>query len=255
MTVPGSAVGGLNLLHRLDARVKIVGLVGFAVVVVTTPPQAAWAFVLYALTLVFLAALARLSPLAVGKRLLVIVPFVVVVAIFLPFFHPEGRVLVEWGPLRVTDRGALIFWNTAAKAVLSTWGMIILGLTTSFPELVNGLSDLRMPRVFVLTLSFMHRYSRLFLEESQSMRRAMASRNYNPRWLGQVPALGKMLGALFLRSYSRGERVYVAMVSRGYEGTFALNGRRRLRATDLAFAVFILGAAAVIRIVVAAGGF
>ncbi len=255
MTIPGSSAARPPLLHGLDARVKIVSLIGFAIVVVTTPPQAAWAFVLYALTLAFLVALAHLSPLAVGKRLLVIVPFVLVVAIFLPFFHQEGRTLLEWGPLRVTDRGALVFWNAAAKAVLATWGMIILGLTTSFTELVNGLSDLRVPRVLVLTLSFMHRYSRLFLEESQRMRRAMASRNYNPRWLGQVPALGKMLGALFLRSYSRGERVYVAMVSRGFEGTVALKGRRRLQATDLAFLVFLLGAAVAIRIVVATGDF
>jgi len=247
------AVDSPGLLERLDARAKILGFVIFAVVVVTTPAHAGWAFVLYGLTLVFLAALARLSPLAVAKRLLVVVPFVVVVAVFLPSYHQEGRAILEWGPLRVTDRGLLVFWNAAAKALLATFGMVILGLTTHFQELVHGLGRLHVPRVFVLTLSFMHRYSHLFLEESRRMQRAMQSRNYQPTWLGQAPALGRMLGSLFLRSYSRGERVYVAMVSRGYEGTFPLAGDRRLRASDVVFLACLLAAAAAIRTAAALG--
>jgi cobalt/nickel transport system permease protein len=251
---PDSASNAPNLLARLDARAKVIGFVVFAVLVVTTPPEAGWAFMLYGLTLVFVAALGRLSPSALAKRLLVVVPFVLVVAVFLPFFHQEGRALLEWGPLRVTDRGLLVFWNAAAKAVLATLGMIMLGLTTPFEELVSGLGQLHVPRVFVLTLGFMHRYGRLFVEESRRMQRAMQSRNYEPRWLGQVPALGRMLGSLFVRSYSRGERVYVAMVSRGYEGTFRLEQSRRFGLLDVTFLVGLLGAAAAIRTVAALGG-
>lgn len=243
-----------SILSRLDARAKITGFVGFAVVVVTTPPHTAWAFVLYALVLTFVAAWGRLSPLALAKRLWVIVPFVLVVAVFLPFYHQEGDPVLTWGPLRVTEAGLFVLWNVAVKAFLATSGMIVLALTTPFEELVNGLVRLRVPRVFVLALSFMHRYGHLFVEESRRMQRAMQSRNYQPVWLGQASALGRMLGALFLRSYSRAERVYVAMVSRGFEGTIRVEQSRPFRVLDAAFLLVLLGAAIAVRTVTALRG-
>ena len=63
----------------------------------------------------------------------------------------------------------------------------------------------------------------------------MIARNYRARWLWNVPTLGYMLSAIFLRSYSRGERVYVAMLSRGYEGTVRLAEGGRFGTTDALF--------------------
>lgn len=241
-------VAARSPIHRLDARAKIVGFIGFAVVVVTTPPEAAWAFVLYAVALAFVAGLARLTPGRLAKRALVIVPFVIMVAIFLPFFHQDGREVFSVGRLRVTDMGLLVLWNAAAKAILGVLCMIILGMTTTFSEMVTGLERLRIPKVFVLTISFMHRYSYLFVEESRRMQRAMASRDYRGTWLGSVPTLGRMLGSLFLRSYTRGERVYVAMVSRGYEGTIPLESDAVFRRSEALFLFALLGAALAVRI-------
>ncbi len=104
----------------------------------------------------------------------------------------------------------------------------------------------------MLTVSFMHRYSHVFLEESRRMQRAMASRNFRGRWLGNVPTLGRMLGSLFLRSYGRGERVYVAMVSRGYEGTIRLEGEGDFGRSEALFVAGLLGTALVVRIAAAA---
>jgi cobalt/nickel transport system permease protein len=234
-------------VHAVDARAKILGFIGFTVVVVTTPPRPAWPFVLYAALLAFVAALARLSPARVGRRALVVVPFVLMVAIFLPFFHRSGVVAFSYGPLQVTDEGLLVLWNAGAKALLGVLSMIVLTSTTTFSELVEGFERLRAPKVLVLTVSFMHRYGYLFLEESRRMQRAMASRNFRARWLGNVPTLGHMLGSLFLRSYNRGERVYVAMMSRGYEGTIRLERGEPFRAADALFLAAVLTAVVAIR--------
>ena len=65
----------------------------------------------------------------------------------------------------------------------------------------------------------MYRYSFLFLEEYRAHAPGDGLPQL-PRPLAlEEPVLGHMLGSLFLRSYERGERVYVAMLSRGYEGT------------------------------------
>jgi cobalt/nickel transport system permease protein len=235
-------------VHRLDARAKILGFIGFAVIVVTTPPETVWAFVLYAVALLFIAGLAHLAPAQLAKRALVIVPFVLMVAVFLPFFHQNGRQVFALGPVHVTTEGLLVLWNATAKAVLGVLCMIMLSMTTTFSELVTGLGRLRLPRVFVLTVSFMHRYSHLLVEESRRMQRAMVSRGYRATWLGSVPTLGRMLGSLFLRSYSRGERVYVAMVSRGYEGTINLEGDGIFGRAETVFVAALLGAALAVRL-------
>jgi cobalt/nickel transport system permease protein len=51
------------------------------------------------------------------------------------------------------------------------------------------------------------------------MKRARDSRCFGGRWFWQSKVIGHMVGMLFLRSFHRGERVYLAMLSRGYDGT------------------------------------
>lgn len=235
-------------LHRLDARAKILGFIGFTVVVVTTPARAVWAFILYAAILFFLIGLSRVPLTYVLKRALVVVPFLVVVAVFLPFFHKAGAGGYSLGGTRVTGEGLLVLWNAGAKAVLGVISMIVLAATTTFPQMLSGFERLRAPKVFILIVSFMYRYSFVFIEEARRMRRAMTSRNYRARWLWNVPILGRLLGALFLRSYSRGERVYVAMLSRGYEGTVRLGSDTDFGPAEAAFVTAVLAAAVAIRV-------
>ena len=59
------------------------------------------------------------------------------------------------------------------------------------------------------------------------MRRARLSRGHDPRFLWQVGATARGVGALFVRSYERGERVHLAMLSRGFDGAHALRRGRR----------------------------
>jgi cobalt/nickel transport system permease protein len=222
-------------LHRLEPSTKIVGFVGFAVVVVSTPGRAVWAFAVYALALCFLVGLSGLGLGQLLKRALVVLPFVVLVAVFLPLYGRAGAGGYNLGGLHLSSGGLLVLWNVGAKAVLALLSVILLTATTGFQELLGGFQRLRLPQVFLLTMSFMYRYCFVFLEEVHRMRRSMASRNYRARWLWNAPVLGRMLGSLFLRSYSRGERVYAAMISRGYTGAFRLSSTGRPGIRELAF--------------------
>jgi cobalt/nickel transport system permease protein len=228
-----------GLLSRLDPRAKIVAFLTFTVVVVTTPGTAVWAFVLYAAVLVFLAGLGRVPLRALLRRLALVLPLLVAVAVFLPFAGDPGAAPgVREGPLtfQMTSHDLGILWNTGAKATLSVLSVSLLGLTTPLPRLLAGFQALRAPRLIVLIVGFMARYGALFVDESRRSQRALTARNFRARWLGNVPVFGHMLGALFLRSYSRGERVYLAMVSRGYDGTMPQPTPLRLLPVDVAFA-------------------
>ncbi|MGD0089504.1 MAG: cobalt ECF transporter T component CbiQ, partial [Planctomycetota bacterium] len=121
------------------------------------------------------------------------------------------------GSLALPRSGLLVFWNILAKSLLGASAVILLTSTTPFPALLGGLAWLRVPRLFIMVLSFAYRYVFVLLDEAQRMKRARDARCYAGQWLWQTQVVGQMLGTLFLRSYERGERVYLAMLARGYE--------------------------------------
>jgi len=65
-----------------------------------------------------------------------------------------------------------------------------------------------------------HRYALVFADEFGRTRRALLARNFEARWLWQTGAIGRLIGSFFLRAYERGERVYLAMLARGFTGVF-----------------------------------
>ena len=220
-------------IHRLDPRAKIVGLAGITLVAVSTPLRAWPAFLACALALAGIAAAARIGPATVWPRVRVIVPLVVFVAAFVPFVR--GGPSVQAGPVALSEAGLATFALVTAKATIGALGAVLLGATTAFPDLLHGLERLRAPRLLTVIAGFMYRYVFVIADEARRMRTALAARAYRPRHLGQVATLGRMVTGLFLRSYERGERVYVAMVARGYAGTMPRLSVLAFRRTDAVF--------------------
>ena len=104
-----------------------------------------------------------------------------------------------------------------------------MAATTEVPDILLGLDRLRVPRLITAIAGFMVRYLDVVLGEMHRMRIAMLSRGYDPRWIWQGRALATSSGALFIRSYERGERVFQAMVARGYEGQMPVLGSEPTR--------------------------
>jgi cobalt/nickel transport system permease protein len=210
-----------SIIHRLDPRTKLVTTLFFILAVVLTPPNRWPAFALYFILVATLLFFSRVPPLYVLKRSLVIIPFVVLIAIFIPFFKAgevAGSYNIWLWQISVTYSGLQVFWNILAKAWLSILSLILLTSTTKFSSLLKGLAQLRMPGVMVMLLSFMYRYLFVLVDEVMRMRQARDSRNFGGGRLRQLRTIGNMIGTLFIRSYERGERVYAAMMARGFDG-------------------------------------
>ena len=236
-----------SFIHKLDPRTRFITTFAFILVVVLTPPTRWQAFALYFALLAGLILLSKLPPLYVLKRSLVIVPFVLMIAIFIPFFRP-GEVVGSYNvwlwELSITYSGLLVLWNVVIKAWLSILSLIVLSSTTKFSELLKGLEQLRMPKVMVMILSFMYRYIFVLVDEVIRMKQARDSRNFGGKRTWQLKTIGNMVGTLFLRSYERGERVYGAMVARGFEGQTRTLTNLRFQAVDLYYAMgFAVGLA------------
>ena len=233
-----------SLIHRLDPRTKLITSLGLVTVVVLTPPDRWFAYAVYFLVL---AALVIISKVPVGyviKRSLLIMPFVLMIAIFIPFFK-EGEVAGSYNiwmwQLSVSHSGLEVLRNIIIKAWLSIVSLTILSATTRMPDLLKGLERLKVPKIIVMILSFMYRYIFLVVDEAMRMKQARDARGYGGRWLGQARIIGQMIGTLFLRSYERPERVYLAMTARGFTGEIVWSGRLSWQFRDLAVVATVMG--------------
>ncbi len=202
-------------VHRLPPEVKILATLLFTIVVVLTPREEFRAFGGFALLLAAVAVLARVPVGWLAKRATIELPFVVL-AVALPFAGHGER--VEWLDMSLSVDGLYGAWNIVAKGTLGVVASLLLAATTTMRDLILGLDRLHCPSVFTQIATFMLRYLDILAEDARRMRIARLSRGYDPRFLWQVKAFAVSVGALFLRAYERGERVYLAMVSRGYDG-------------------------------------
>ena len=206
---------GCSPVHRVPAEVKIVGLALFVLAVVATPREAFWSFGVYALILVAIWRLARIPVTWMLPRMAIEVPFLVL-AVLLPF--ADGAPRAEFAGLSLSVPGLYAAWGIVIKGTLGVAASLTVAATTPARELPAALSRLGMPALLTSVLSLMIRYIDVLAAEASRMRLARMSRGDSPRALHQGGAIAKSVGTLFLRSYERGERVYLAMVSRGYDG-------------------------------------
>ena len=206
---------GTSPVHRLPPEVKIVAMVGFTLAVVATPREAFWAFAGYAALLTLVAGIARVGVRWLLTRSLIELPFVVF-AFALPFVATGER--VDWLGLSLAVDGLYGAWNILAKGTLGVLASLLLAGTTTVRDLIVGLDRLRCPPILTQIATFMLRYLDVLLGEARRMRVARLSRGDDPRFLWQLRGFAAGIGALFLRAFERGERVYLAMVSRGYQG-------------------------------------
>lgn len=212
-------------LADLPAHVKVVAALAFVLGVVATPRTAVPVFVLDAVVVAFVAHRAGLALPALVRRLAVELPFVAF-ALLLPFLAGGPDVAV--GPLSLSVAGLWSAWGVLAKATLGVAVAVVLTHTTPPGDLVGGLQRLRVPGPLVAIGAFMVRYGAVLSAEVERLRIARVSRGDDPRWLWQARSVATTGGALFVRSFERGERVQLAMAARGFDGRWPTSGAAAL---------------------------
>jgi cobalt/nickel transport system permease protein len=188
-------------VHRLPASLKLVLAVAIVVVTVSMP-LATWAwFAGAALGLVATCALAHLPGGFVARRLVSLEPFVLGVSL-LALLQPAG---------------GRVFAGLVLKSTLCLLTMIVLSSTTAVADMLQVLRNLRVPAILVTTLALLYRYLFVLVDESQRLGRARASRTLVPSRRRTWFLLGSGLGMLFVRASERAERIYAAMLARGWK--------------------------------------
>ncbi len=212
-------------LHEIDPRVKTVAFFAIVIATMLVPFSNATPLFFYGFLVLFFLVSSRLPAKFVVMRVLGILPFVFVLALSF-FLYGSANRFSLLGYIMV-------------KAVLAVLCMILLVSTTHFVDLLKGFEKLRCPVLIIMVFSFMYRYVYLFIDELMKINQAREARSVGARpWL-KIRTLANMVGHLLIRSYERGEGVYLAMCSRGYEGKSRSAHELSQKKIDVIFAVSV----------------
>ena len=204
-----------SVVHRAPAHLKVLTLLAFMLVVVATPRQAYAVFAAEALVLLAVIAVSRVPLRRLLPLMVVELPFAVF-ALLMPFISHGPRTDVLG--VSVSEPGLVAGVALLVKGSIGVLASLTLAATTQPQDLLRGLQRLRVPDLLVQIMGFMIRYLDVVTGELGRMTTSMRSRGCDPRSPRHWPVLARSLGALFIRSYERGERVHLAMLSRGYDG-------------------------------------
>jgi cobalt/nickel transport system permease protein len=236
---------GQSAIHRLDPRVKFVLAVAFIFTSALTP-VGAWP--VYILLFALVMSVEVLSELGVGfvlRRAVLALPFVLAALPVIFTIPGEALFSLSLGPwtLTATVPGLERFISIALKSWISVQMAIVLASSTPFPDLLVAMRAVHVPRLLVAIFGLMWRYLFVFADEVLRLIRARLSRSGEAdepglktggslAWRARIA--GGMAGNLFLRAFERSDRIYTAMLARGYDGEVRSAPLPRLRPADWA---------------------
>ncbi|MBU1693319.1 MAG: cobalt ECF transporter T component CbiQ, partial [Verrucomicrobia bacterium] len=218
-------------VHRLDARAKALVTLAFIVAVMSFPRHDVAALTPFFLYPIALLALGGIPSGFILKKLLIAAPFALFIGLFNPLLDrqpvalPGGHILAA---------GWVSFVSILVRFTLTVSAALALVACTGMLRLCAGLERLGLPRVFAVQLLFLYRYLFVIADEGLRMRRGLALRSAD----GHAPTLrvyGSLIGHLLLRSMDRAQRIYGAMLARGFDGEIRTLRTTRWHTRDLVF--------------------
>jgi cobalt/nickel transport system permease protein len=218
-------IGGFDMLalqdtpiHRRDPRAKVVVALAFIVTVVSFSKYDLAGLMPLFLYPVVLVALGNLPPAYLLSRLLFAAPFAIIIGIFNPLL--DRSIIMQLGPVHLSG-GWISFTSILLRFVLTLSAALILISTTGFNSVCLALTHLKAPKVLTVQFMLLYRYIFVLAEEASRMYKAWSLRSIQGK---RVPLkiIGSLLGQLLIRAVDRAQRVYLAMLSRGFDGNIPL---------------------------------
>jgi cobalt/nickel transport system permease protein len=227
-----------SILSGLDPRAKLLATLAFIILITLLPNGSYHAYLalFFALLVMIVASKVRFGHYL--QSLLLIAPLLLAFLLSVPFIRDANPASTALSSHRLELLFALV-----SKTVLSYLFSVVLLFSTSFTRLMEATQKLGMPKILVMIANFAYRYQFIIVDEVERLSRSRNSRLWQPRFINQAKTIGYMAGTLFIRSYERSERVYMAMSSRGFDGKFVSESEMKLTVSDFAY---LLSCAAII---------
>ncbi len=225
-----------TFVHRLDPRAKLIATLLFLFTVISFSKYEIAALLPFFLYPMLLMTIGEIPFMFILRKVILVSPFAVFIGIFNPLLDSE-KIMIFNGLF--ISAGWISFFSIMLKFTLTVSTALLLIATTSFPTVCHGLRRLGLPSLFISQLSFLYRYIFVLMEETMRIVRARNMRSYGERGKG-MKVFVRIVGTLFIRTVERAERIYFAMLARGFQGDMPILKRFRLKTTDVIFTVLVL---------------
>ncbi len=215
-----------SYLVKIKPEIKLISFFAIILSIAFLSLENNVLILLQALIVAGLLIISKLQPKTYLKRLSIDIPFILF-ALFLPFISKgNGEILTTLFSLSIYKTGVDEMISILIKITLCVTLAIVLTATTSNIEIIYGLQILKVSPLLISIFSFAIRYIDVFIDEVKRVKISMRSRGYAEKGLRTLKPLAFASGALLIRGYERGERVYNSMISRGFRGTLELEARQ-----------------------------
>jgi cobalt/nickel transport system permease protein len=220
-----------TFVHHLDPRAKVIATMLFLFTVISFPKYEVAALVPFFLFPVLLMTIGEIPVWFIIKKMIIVSPFAIFIGIFNPILDTRTAAVIFGVSL---SAGWISFLSILMKFALTISVALLLIATTSFSGVCHALRRLGFPALFVSQLLFLYRYLFVLMEEAMRIIRARDMRSFGTRGTG-MKVFMRLIGALFIRTVNRAERIYCAMLSRGFQGDIPSLKKVHIAFIDLAF--------------------
>jgi cobalt/nickel transport system permease protein len=232
---------GDSPIHRLDARAKLAVVLAYTIVLISFDRYTVSDLAPMAILPLGLLWFGRVPVWFGLRRVVILSPFILMLVLMSPFYDHTPHV-VAMGPWHFVISGG---WLTAAdiflKFALGVLALTAMMCTTPFSLLLEAMRRLGTPQVVVMQLGFLYRYVFVLMDEAMRVRRARDFRGAASATMERrLAAVGGIIGALFIRTLDRSQRIHIAMAARGYRGEPRSLSRLHFTAVD---GIFLLATA------------
>lgn len=224
---------GNSILHKTDPRLKLIIIFLFALITAAGNSILMLGQALF-FSIVLLSA-ARLEFKKVIKRIILINIFTGSVWLFIPFTY-GGEEILRLGPLTASLEGIYYALTISLRANSIMLALIALLATSEIKDLLQALNYFKLPKKMILLAYFFYRYIFVLKKELAKLLRAAKARGLqNKSTLKTYSGYGYLIAVLFLNSFERSERVYQAMLARGFNNKIYVRQDFEPPAADLIF--------------------
>ncbi|MDA9645891.1 cobalt ECF transporter T component CbiQ [Candidatus Actinomarina] len=224
---------GKSHLHNLSPQLKILSTLLIVISIAFSKIINPFQILSHALIVFLMIRYSRIPLKTYLKRLTIDIPFILF-ALFLPFLSSGNNdVVMTILSFDVYRTGLLEMLAILFKATSGVSLGIVLTATTTNIEIIYGLQKLKLPSIIIAIMSFSIRYIDVFIDEFKRVKISMQSRGYIEKGIKNLIPIAYASGAMLIRGYERGERVYLSMISRGFNGVIELQERQYLKSNYL----------------------
>ncbi|MGB9175638.1 MAG: cobalt ECF transporter T component CbiQ [Methanoregula sp.] len=242
-----------SVIHRLDARVKIV-IAFAAIIALVAVPYSTMIYTVGAIFFAFFCVLwasTGLSPVIYARRVLGIIALWGIIIIFQIFvknkYYTTYDVVVSlpFG-INIYAQSIEFAFILLVKFVICISFIILLSSTTKMPDMLEGAARMGLPAEFALALGMMIRYLFVFGYMYRKINESLQTKCFNAfdrhlPYRYRLQQIGYLIGTMFIRSFEQGERVYTSMLCRGYgRDSYLFVEKKPLKRSEWAFLSFSL---------------